>query len=524
MKNKLINKSLKGKTGKDLLSLVNAKVKNPDKLSMLPPEGEVEISLFNFWESLLGHNSFGVKDDFFETGGNSIKVIQLLSRISSHFGVQLEPTDIFMQPTISQIASLILKLKKKNGIHIQPAIPVVEKSERPDMIPLSFSQERLWFINQLEGSLQYHVPAVLRLKGKLDKDALEYSLCQIINRHEILRTVIREKEGQGYQFIKNADEWKLSIADGSIYKDDKEKLQNYIQHLINKPFDLTEDYMLRADLISKDEFDHLLVVTMHHIASDAWSMSIIVREAIEFYESYFENRPVNLQPLPLQYADYAVWQRKHLNAEKLNTKLEYWKKKLDGAEPLNLSADFSRPSVRDVTGAEEFFIYDKELSDELKNLCSQYGTTLFMTLLAAFKVLMNRYSGQQDITIGTSVVNRPQETVENLVGFFVNTLAFRSTVNSEVSFADLLKDVKQTTQEAYGHQDVPFEKVVDAVVKERDSGRTPLFQVMLVMNNAPDVTGLRLGEIELSNVVEFENNILIINLFALFNKICYLTF
>ncbi|MBK8552370.1 MAG: hypothetical protein IPL53_15400 [Ignavibacteria bacterium] len=227
MKNKQINKTLKVKSGKDLVSLLDSKIKQSDEREFTPPSGETQITLLNIWKSLLVEKNFGVSDDFFQIGGNSIKAIQLLSRISSHFKVQLETTDIFLLPTITQLASLI---EEKQNIHDEKKFAsFIEKSERPSMIPLSFSQERLIFIDKLEGSLQYHLPAVIRLKGKLNKDALESALRQTVNRHESLRTIFTEKDGISYQKIQETDKWTLEIFDGRNFKDDKEGLKKYIQ-------------------------------------------------------------------------------------------------------------------------------------------------------------------------------------------------------------------------------------------------------------------------------------------------------
>ncbi|MEJ7738035.1 MAG: amino acid adenylation domain-containing protein [Chitinophagaceae bacterium] len=366
-------------------------------------------------------------------------------------------------------------------------------------IPLSFSQERLWFIHRLEGSVQYHVSSVLRFNGLLNKEALSYALQTIVGRHEVLRTVIREAEGHGYQYVLDQNAWKLDIIDNPGYTEDHEGGQQFIQQLINTPFDLTKDYMLRASLISLHDGAHVLAVTVHHIASDGWSFSIIVKELIELYGSYVEGRPSQLLPLPLQYADYAIWQRKYLQGEVMDKKLGYWKQKLQDVADLQLPADYSRPAVWSTRGAVTSFRINKELSGQLQVLSQQYGTTLFMTLLAAFKVLLHRYTGQQDICVGSAIAGRQHQELEGLIGFFVNSLALRSDVSGNVSFLELLQQVKATTLEAYEHQEVPFETVVDAVVKERDMSRNPLFQVMFVLQNTPEVPQVQLGKLTLLN-------------------------
>jgi amino acid adenylation domain-containing protein len=366
-------------------------------------------------------------------------------------------------------------------------------------VPLTFSQERLWFIDRMDGSKQYHLPAILRLKGKINKEALEYSLKNIVNRHEILRTVILEDGGAGYQLVKEKDFWKLQIIDGSQYTDNPERLRSYIRELLDVPFVLSEDYMLRAQLIKIDTDEHILVLTMHHIASDGWSTSIIVKELAEFYRSFEENREALLPPLRIQYSDFALWQKNHLNGDVLKKKLDYWKNKLSDVEPLQLSSDFPRPTVQSSRGAIKGFSLDKELSDSLQTLSKQHGVTLFMTLLAAFNVLLNKYSGQSDVCVGSPIAGRQQEELEDLIGFFVNTLAMRSEVKNEETFIQLLQQVRKTTLDAYENQEVPFEKIVDSVSKQRDMSRSPLFQVTFVLQNTPDVPELRLGELRLSN-------------------------
>ncbi|MEJ6982611.1 condensation domain-containing protein, partial [Pedobacter sp. P351] len=373
----------------------------------------------------------------------------------------------------------------------------VSSNDRPSRIPLSFSQERLWFIDQFEGSLQYHITTVLRLRGKLDVPALEHSLQTIVNRHEILRTVYREENGHAYQFIKPEDNWSLEIVDGQQFEGG-EGLQNYIKGKTRQPFNLSEDSMLKALLIRLGNEEHVIALTMHHIASDAWSTPILVREVVELYDSYIHGRAATLTTQPLQYTDYVLWQKGFLQGKVLEKKLNYWKEKLADLSPLDLPADYGRPSVRTARGASSAFSISPEILKGLKQLSQAYGATLYMTLLAAFKVLLYRYTGQQDICVGTSIAGRPQKDLEGLIGFFVNTLALRDELRGQMSFHELLAEVRSTLLEAYSNQEVPFEKVVDSVVKERDSARNPLFEVMLVLKNTPEVPKLHLGELELS--------------------------
>ncbi len=383
-----------------------------------------------------------------------------------------------------------------NGIKEINLLDVSRDAAKP--IPLSFSQERLWFIDRLEGSTQYHMPAVLRLKGKLNLEALEFALKEIVNRHESVRTVFREEGGEAHQLIIDANGWSLSVVDGSLYRENSEGLKSFIQELISKPFDLSADYMLRANLITLDTDEHVLVVTMHHIASDGWSRSILVREVMELYLSHEEKRDARLTPLPVQYADYALWQRQYLSGENLERKLAYWKEKLSDVLPLQLPTDYARPAVQTTRGASATFSVDEKLSGELAAFSQQQGATIFMTLLAAFKVLLYRYTSQPDICVGTPIAGRLQPEVEGLIGFFANTLALRTEVNEDASFVTFLQQVKRTTIEAQQLQEVPFEKVVDAVVKERSLSRTPLTQVLFALQNVPEIPELKLGDIQFS--------------------------
>jgi amino acid adenylation domain-containing protein/non-ribosomal peptide synthase protein (TIGR01720 family) len=393
----------------------------------------------------------------------------------------------------------ILEFLKKNE-RGEKSVNKINKVERNKIsrLPLSYNQEGLWFVDQLEGSISSHLPSILTLTGKLDKEALNFALKTVVDRHEVLRTVILTEEGTGYQQIGNIAGWHLDTIDAAEYLDDKRGQEKLLEELINKPFDLSKDYMLRAHLLALAEEQHLLLITMHHIASDGWSASILVRELIELYESYLQNRSPRLKNLEIQYSDYAVWQRNYLTKEVLEKKLDYWKNKLDGVEQLQLPTDYPRPAVWVPTGAIKSFSIDKELSDQLQLLSQKQGCTLFMTLLAAFKVLMYRYSGQQDICIGTSLAGRQQKETEDLIGFFINIVALRSNVNGGTPFQQLLQSVKQTTLEAFEYQEVSFGKVVEAVVRERDLSRNSLCQAMFVLLNTPDVPELRLGDLVLS--------------------------
>ena len=459
----------------------------------VPPRNEAEQKLARIWEDVLEVDNISVHDDFFALGGHSLLAIRLISAIRKEFKVEVPISDVFDYPTIAGLAH---HFGEAAGAVITPMIQSVKP--RPAFIPLSFSQERLWFIDQLDGSIQYHVPSVLRLKGSLNKTALAYAIQTIVNRHEVLRTVIRENTGQASQHVMEAGLWQLATSEGIKYKAYREQLQDHIQDLINAPFDLTKDHMLRAELITINEQEHVLVVVMHHIASDGWSASLLVKEVVALYKSFVEGLAVTLEPMKFQYADFAIWQRSYLEGETLQNKLAYWESRLAGVATLDLPTDYPRPPVQSSKGAIRSFRLPKKLQAELQELNQQHGTTMFMTLLAAFKVLLFRYSAQQDICVGTAVAGRQHQELENLIGFFINTLALRTEINPSDSFVEVLRKVKLTTLEAYENQDVPFEKVVTTVVKDRDMSRSPLFQVMFALQNTPPVPELLFGEVKLT--------------------------
>jgi amino acid adenylation domain-containing protein/non-ribosomal peptide synthase protein (TIGR01720 family) len=456
----------------------------------IAPRNKTEKALAEIWQQLLEIENVGIDANFFELGGHSLLAMRVISQVGKTLDIELKVKDLFQNPSIRQLAFYVSK--QSQGL----LLPAIDKQIRPEQIPLSFSQERLWFIDQLEGSVQYHIPAVLHLKGKLNQKALNQSFQQIVSRHEVLRTVIRQAQGQPYQQINPVAETIVQTIDAKALT--PQERQTLIKSLINKPFDLSQDLMLRADLLELGEEDHLLVVTMHHIASDGWSGPLIVKELTSFYQAYNQDQIPQSEPLAIQYADYAIWQRQNIQGQLLEKKLEYWKQKLQQAEPIELPLDYPRPAVQSIQGAVKTFTLDASLGKAIKQLSQNSNTSMFMTLLSAFKVLLHRYSNQHDITVGTPIAGRQQMETEPLIGFFVNTLALRSELKADQSFQELLDQVRTTTLEAYEHQEIPFEKVVETVVKQRDLSRSPLFQVMFVYQNTPEMPKLELGELDLS--------------------------
>ncbi|HTI09035.1 MAG TPA: condensation domain-containing protein [Puia sp.] len=486
MDNNQLLKTLAGKTGRDLLHLPGRNSK-PTSHDRQPPAGGTEKTIFGMWEELLGHGDLGVHDDFFSVGGNSLKATQLVSRLTRHFSVNVMLEDIFHHPTIAKLGTLIDN--QQGGI----THPLLEKQSRPERIPLSFSQEGLWVIDRLHGSTHYHLVAALRFEGVLDGAVLEWALGKIVERHEVLRTVIREESGKPYQWVKTAGSWTMKYRKDAAFLN-RDLLQRYVQEAINRPFDLSKDDMLRAELLELSFQQHLLILVIHHVAADGWSLPLFAKELTELYNAREEQREPNLPSLPVQFADYAIWQRRHMTGDRLQQQLSYWKQKLDDVKVLELPTDHARPAVQGIGGHCSYFTIHRSLHKTLQAMSQQEGVTLFMTLLSAFYLLLFRYSRQEDICVGCPTGNRSLPETESLIGFFVNTLALRTPISADMRFRELLQAVKQTALEAYRNQEVPFEKIVEEMAVDRGLGRTPLFQVVFLLQNTPEIGDIQLGD------------------------------
>jgi natural product biosynthesis luciferase-like monooxygenase protein/amino acid adenylation domain-containing protein/FkbM family methyltransferase len=372
------------------------------------------------------------------------------------------------------------------------------------IIPASFAQQRLWFLDCLEqGSPLYNVPIAMRLEGRLDADALARCFNEIISRHETLRTTLSEQDGELVQVIVPALTLELPVIDlQHLGADARERQARELAiEEARRGFDLQAGPLLRVSLLRLGEQEHVLLATMHHIISDAWSMGVLVREVATLYEAFTGGLPSPLTELPIQYADYAIWQREWLQGEVLETHLDYWRRQLAGALPvLELPTDRPRPAVRSFRGARLPVSFSDELSGELRRLSGREGATLFMTLLAAWQALLSRYSGAQDISVGTPVAGRTQEETKNLIGFFVNTLVMRTLLDGNPTFRELLARVRRSALGAFDHQEVPFEKLVETLQPARSLSHAPLFQVMFSLNNVPrgefQLRGLKWEQLE----------------------------
>jgi amino acid adenylation domain-containing protein len=395
-------------------------------------------------------------------------------------------------------------LQKRKGE--RPAIARLERVEGSGEFPLSFAQERLWFLEQLmPGGVAYNMTEARRIRGALELEALARAINEIVRRHEALRTKFAERAGLPVQVVVGEQVMGVEVVNlESLAKEERERrIRELTDEEGARPFDLVKGPLLRVSLVRLGAREHVLLFAMHHIVSDGWSMGVLVEEFVKLYRAFSQGQPSPLAPLPIQYVDYAMWQRGWLSGEVLAKQLGYWKEKLAGVPVLDLPTDRPRPAMQNYEGAGERVIIGPELLAGLKELSRRQGVTLFITLSAAFKAWLHRYSGQADLAVGTPIANRNRGETEGLIGFFANTLVLRTSWEGDPTFRELLAREKETAMEAYEHQDVPFERLVAELQPERDLSRNPLFQVMFVLQNLPKTAG-KLPELEVE-VVELES-------------------
>jgi hypothetical protein len=361
--------------------------------------------------------------------------------------------------------------------------PPVTAQVRPERLPLSFAQERLWLLEQIErAGSAYNLAAALRLEGLFDEDAFALAFAEVVRRHEGLRTRFAVVDGSPVQVIEPPELFGLAVEDLSDRPEEERQAaaRRRAGELVREPFDLERGPLLRAHLLRLSGEEHIAVVVMHHIVSDGWSIAVLIREVGTLYTAFVEGRPSPLPALPVQYADYAVWQRGWLQGEVLAKQVGYWRERLSGAPAaLDLPTDRPRPAVQSFRGASISVVLSKELIDGLQAVARSEGATLFMVLVAAFQVLLSRWSGQTDVVVGTPVAGRTHRQVEGLIGFFVNMLALRTDLSGDPTFRELVGRVKDVALGAYAHQDLPFEKLVAELQPLRDLSRRPIFQVMI---------------------------------------------
>ena len=475
-----------------------------EETSYVAPRSPAEEMLAGIWSTVLNREQIGVEDDFFTLGGHSLLATQVVSRVRDVFGVEVPLRELFEYPTIAGFANRIDEAERQeHGLEAPP----IRRADREHGIPLSFAQQRLWFLHQLKPeSAVYNVGVAVRLRGRLNVAVLEQTLSEVVRRHEALRTTFAMQNGEPVQVIGEPQEVRLPIVDLSEL--DALQRETEARRLVavesQRPFDLSTGPLMRAGLLHMSAEEHILPLTVHHIISDGWSIGVMVREVATLFAAFNNGEPSPLPELAVQYADFAVWQREWFRDEILARELEYWRNQLSGAPPiLELPIDKPRPPVQSFNGSHEPLGLDEQLSKDLRELSRREGVTLFMTLLAAWQLLLSRYTGQEDIVVGTPIAGRNRLETEDLIGFFVNTLVLRTDLKGNPSFREVLKRVRDVVLGAYSHQDVPFERLVEELQPERSLSHTPLFQVAIALQNAPqgsaNLTELEMSEVEAEN-------------------------
>jgi len=461
------------------------------------PTTETEIALCEIWQDVLGVEQVGITDNFFALGGHSLLATKLISLMNTKFSITLPLKSLFEQQSIELLSDVVLSAEYS----VQQTISRVSRDQS---LPSSFAQQRLWLLDKIDGgSSHYHIPAALHLSGVVDEDAIAKSFKAIIERHESLRTVfIEDGNGEPIQVIHPVSDDLFNIGYSDLSDEDAGKklldLTTLIGEIFNTPFDLSTDMMLRVQLVKQGEQDFVLLVTMHHIASDGWSIGVLISEFCTLYQAYTQGLENPLPSLAIQYGDYAHWQRNHLQGDVLDKQLSYWQKQLQDLPTVHqFPLDKARPSKQSFVGKNYASRLNKDLTTQLNNLCQKQGATLFMGIQAAFSVLIARYSNETDIVMGSPIANREQAEVAPLIGFFVNSLVLRSDLTGNPSFLTLLSKSKTMLLGAYEHQQVPFEQLVEVLKPERSMSHSPLFQVMLVLQNNEqselDLPGLTLS-------------------------------
>jgi amino acid adenylation domain-containing protein len=467
------------------------------------PHNELERQIAEVWQSVLGVSSIGIYDSFWELGGSSLLGTQVVSRLKARLRIPLPLRTLFEKPTIEKLGEEIVRLQTESGSSVStissetPELQTkaIGRVDRSGKMALSYSQERLWFINQLEPeNVAYNAPAAVRIFGPLELETLERTLREIVRRHESLRTRFLSVHGEAQQIIDPSLSVGLPVTElNHLPELEREsEAQTLAREEARQPFDLAQGPVFRAKLFRLSSQDHVLVFNMHHIVCDAWSIGVLVREVSAIYNSFNKGQPSPLPELDIQYADFSAWQRELLSGPLLEKQLDYWKRKLAGVEPLNLPTDRPRASVLRPDGFTTRFRVPKELTESFKALSRKQNATFYMILLAAFQSLLGRYSGQADVAVGSPIAGRLRTETEALIGVFINTLVLRTDLSGQPDSMELLRQVKETTLEAYAHQDVPFERLVELLLPQRDLTRMPLFQVLFVFQNVP-FTNLELG-------------------------------
>ena len=472
--------------------------------AFVAPRTPEEETVAKVWAEFLNIDQVGVHDNFFELGGHSLLATQIISRLSQTFQMDLPLRTLFEKPTTTDLAKSI---KQARQTAQKRQTPPIERRIQTENLPLSFTQQRLWFIDRLQpGNLSYNISSAYRLTGLLNTTALEQAVNEIVRRHESLRTTFSIVDGEPIQIIAPTLTLALPVIDLSDLPATEREAQTQqgITRESRWEFDLAQGPLLRISLLYLGEKEHILVLTVHHSVFDGWSLDVLLHELSTLYEAFSAKKPSPLAEMPLQYADFAIWQRKWLQGEVLEKQLVYWKKQLDGVPPvLELLGDHPRPTIQSFRGAKQYFTLSQTLSQALNKLSKQARVTLFMTLLAAFKVLLYRYTGQKDIVVGSPIASRNRAEIEDLIGFFANTLILRTDLSGTLTFYELLKQIQKMALDAYDHQELPVDKIVEALQPKRVLNYNPLFQVMFVFENVSRHTlnfpGLMMNPLKVDN-------------------------
>ncbi|WP_434562285.1 non-ribosomal peptide synthase/polyketide synthase [Pseudomonas sp. Z4-20] len=445
----------------------------------MAPRSEVEQQVAAIWQDVLKLERVGLEDNFFELGGHSLLVTQVVSRVRRALGIEVPLRSLFEHSTLRAFVAAFATTPGEQT-------PVMVPVSRDAPLPLSFAQERQWFLWKMDpDSAAYNIPTALRMRGTLDKVALRKSFAALVERHESLRTVFVEEDGHTCQVIRG--QGRVDFIEQCLEGNDEAAIEVFLEQQTQRPFDLLSDALLRVALLEVTEQDHVLVLTLHHIVSDGWSLQVMVDDLMGLYSAFAQGHSAQLPPLAVQYADYAVWQRQWMAAGEQDRQLAYWTAQLGGEQPLlELPTDHPRPAQQSQRGARLPIVLDRALSDDLKALARRENVTLFVLLLGAFQTLLHRYSGQADIRVGVPIANRQRLETERLIGFFVNTQVLRSEFHSDLSGAALLQQLKKTALAAQMHQDLPFEQLVDALQPQRNLSHSPLFQAMFNHRNEAD--------------------------------------
>ncbi|HLN60581.1 MAG TPA: amino acid adenylation domain-containing protein, partial [Symbiobacteriaceae bacterium] len=460
----------------------------------MAPRTAAEEQLAAIWAQLLRVERVGLQDDFFALGGHSLLATQVLSRVREAFGVEVPLPAFFTAPTVAGLAGHLAGEATRQS----DALPLVPL-DRAGALPVSFAQARLWFFDQLTpGSPMYNIAEAIRLQGPLDVALLVESLNRLVERHEALRTNFAATAAGPVQVIGGAKRVPLPVTEVSGGEAEAERLA---REEARKPFDLTTDALLRAQVLRLGAEEHLLLLTIHHIVADGWSMGVLYAELGRIYEALRAGREPELGSLPVQYADFAQWQRAYLTGDVLAEQLGYWQQELAGAPAvLELPTDKPRPAVQSFRGARRHRPLPPALLAQLDELCREEGATPFMVMLAAYQALLSRYTGQEDLLVGTAIANRNRREIEGLIGFFVNMLPMRADLSGRPTFRQFLQQVRRRALGAFAHQDMPLERLVEELQPERDPSRSPLVQVAFALQNAPmddlQIEGVRVSNLE----------------------------